>query len=88
VVLFDKFIEEWSFLTIHWCRWSLLSKILIDKGASGSGSYAAPLLQAHLFAYAGAYDFDYIFTGLCGLARRLPQDERIKLRMTRFKKKN
>jgi hypothetical protein len=60
----------------------------MPKGASGSGPYAAPLLQAHLFAYAGIHDYGYIFTGLCGPARRLPQDERIKLKMTACRKKS
>jgi hypothetical protein len=28
VVFFDKKFERWSFLTLRWRRWSLLSKIL------------------------------------------------------------
>jgi hypothetical protein len=30
VVFFDKKFERWSFLTLRWRRWSLLSKILDD----------------------------------------------------------
>jgi hypothetical protein len=51
VVLFDKFIQEWSFLTIHWCSWSLLSKIphicigLATSNATLTGSSYGNLLR-------------------------------------------
>jgi hypothetical protein len=32
VVFFDKNFERWSFLTLRWRRWSILSKIPIEEG--------------------------------------------------------
>jgi hypothetical protein len=36
VVFFDKNFERWSFLTLRWRRWSLLSKIRFDVSQSFS----------------------------------------------------
>jgi hypothetical protein len=48
VVFFDKIFQRWSFLSFHWCRWSLLSKIRQTEASYiASQTCALHILEVH-----------------------------------------